>query len=204
LAASPAPFQFADLAVSRAKFDREVAAYRELQPTYEERGWFLLEAEFPTVFVVMTTPKTQPPAVVTGVLFDYSNYDAIPPSVRLVNAFTREPFIAKELPTALNRALPPQDIALPGMPGNLQMQAAQPLMQAHSPEEVPFLCVAGVREYHDHPGHSGDAWDLHRASGAGRLVRLLDVIHRYGVEPIKGYGVQLVPQVGFEFGQPPQ
>jgi hypothetical protein len=204
LADSAPALQYADLAVSRAKFQREVEAYRELRESYEQRGWFLLEAEFPTVFVLMVSTKTRPPAVVTGVLLDYTNYDAAPPSVRLVNPFTREPFLANALPTSLNRALPAQAIALPGMPGQLQMQGAQPLMQAHSPEEIPFLCIAGVREYHEHPGHSGDSWELHRASGAGRLVRLLDVIHRYGVEPIQGYGVQLLPQVGFEFGPPPQ
>jgi hypothetical protein len=90
------------------------------------------------------------------------------------------------------------------MPGNLQIQGAQPLMQAHDGEEVPFLCLAGVREYHDHPGHSGDSWELHRASGAGRLVRLLEVIHRYGVDPIRGYAVNLVPQVSLDQGQPPE
>jgi len=75
------------------------------------------------------------------------------------------------------------------------MVAQQPLMQWYGPDDTPFLCVAGVREYHDHPGHSGDAWELHRKSGAGRLVRLLDAITRYGVQPISDYQVTLVPQV---------
>jgi hypothetical protein len=76
-------------------------------------------------------------------------------------------------------------------------------MQAQSADEVPFLCIAGVREYHEHPGHSGDSWELHRSTGAGRLVRLLEVIHKYGVDPLRGYSVNLVPQVGFEYSQPP-
>ena len=53
-------------------------------------------------------------------------------------------------------------------------------MQANSPEDVPFLCIAGVKEYHDHPGHSGDPWEMHRSSGGGRLIRLLEVISKYG------------------------
>jgi hypothetical protein len=139
------------------------------------------------------------------VLFDYTNYDAEPPSVKLVNPFTREPYFAKDLPTTLNRSVPAQTIEFPGVAGaNLQMQAVQPLMQAQTPDEVPFLCIAGVREYHEHPGHSGDAWELHRKSGAGRLVRLLEVIHKYGVEPLRGFSVNLVPQVGFEYAQPPE
>ena len=86
----------------------------------------------------------------------------------------------------------------------MQIAAAQPYLQAHSPDDIPFLCIAGVREYHEHPAHSGDAWELHRADGAGRLVRLLEIIHRYGVVPIAGYGVQLVPQVGLNYGPPPE
>jgi len=201
---SSAAVQYAEPAVSSAKFDQEIADYHSLRREYEQRGWFLIEAEFPEVFVVVAAPNLQPPAIVTGVLFDYTNYDAQPPSVRLVNPFTRQPFLARELPTTLNRALPVQQVDLPGVAGQVQMTAAQPLMQSHGPDELPFLCIAGVREYHEHPGHSGDLWELHRAGGAGKLVRLLEVIHRYGVEPIRGYGVNLVPQIGFDHGEPPQ
>jgi Predicted metal binding domain/Protein of Unknown function (DUF2604) len=197
--------QFVDPAVSLAKFDQEVADFRTLEEEYRARGWFLLEAEFPQVVVLLGTPALRPPALVCGVRFDYTNYDAQPPSVALVDPFTGEPYIAERLPTALNRALPAQAVQLPGLPqGNLEMRGAQPLMQAASPADIPFLCIAGVREYHEHPGHSGDTWELHRASGAGRLVRLLEIIHRYGVEPIRGYGVNLVPQVGFDYGEPPE
>jgi hypothetical protein len=197
--------QSTDPVVSRAKFDREIAEYRAVSDEYRKRGWFLAHAEFPKALVVLAAPQVKPPAVVTGVAFDYTNYDAAPPSVMLVNAFTGVPYKASELPTALNRALPNQELSLPGMPEGqkLMVGAAQAYMQALGQDDVPFLCLPGVREYHEHPAHTGDAWDLHRASGAGRLVRLLDVIYRYGVEPINGWGVQLVPQVRFNFGPPP-
>jgi hypothetical protein len=153
----------------------------------------------------MAAPKLRPAPIVCGVLLDYTNYDADPPSVRLADPFSRIPYRAKELPTTLNRAVPAQAMPLPGVPGgNLQVNAVQPLMQAHDPDEVPFLCIAGVREYHQHPGHSGDVWDLHRPSGAGRLVRILEVIQRYGVEPIRDFQVQLTPQVGLQYGEAPQ
>ena len=197
--------QYTDPAVSRRKFDRELAEYRQLSEEYRRRGWFLVEAEFPNVLVVFAAAKLKPPALVLGVKFNYTNYDALPPSVKLVDPFTGEPYKFKELPTTLNRALPAQQIALPGMPADQRMMvgSVQPYMQAHGPDEIPFLCIAGVLEYHSHPAHTGDLWELHRASGAGRLVRLLDIIHRYGVEPITGYGVQLIPQVGLNFGSPP-
>ena len=80
----------------------------------------------------------------------------------------------------------------------------QPLMQAY-PDGIPFLCIAGVREYHEHPAHSGDVWELHRPVGAGRLVRILEVIDTYGIRPLKGYNINLTPQIaGFTQGETPE
>lgn len=196
--------QHVEPAVSRAKFEQEVADFRSLAADYRRTGWFLLEACFPQILVAMAACQVRPPAIVCGVLLDYTNYDAEPPSVRLVDPFSGEPYLAKDLPTNLPRAVSGQSLELPGMPGAVQIQGAQPLMQAYGPEEVPFLCIPGVLEYHRHPAHGGDAWELHRSAGAGRLVRLLEVIHTYGVAPLQGYAVSLEPKVAFEFGQPPQ
>lgn len=197
--------QYVDLEISEAKFNREIAEFRTLEGDYAQRGWFLVRADFPNALVLLAAPGVTPPPLICGVAFDFTNYDAEPPSVHLVNPFTGAPYLARELPTSLNRSLPPQRIPVPGAPdGNLEVRGTQPLMQATQPDEVPFLCIAGVREYHDHPGHSGDPWTLHRREGAGRLVRLLEVIHKYGIEPIRGYGVNLVPQVGLDFGEPPE
>jgi hypothetical protein len=195
--------QYVDPQVSRRKFAEELHDYRTLETEYRQRGWFLIEADFPRVQVIMAASQLKPPAIVTGVAFDYTNYDAEPPSVKLVNPFTGQPYLGKELPIRLdrevstNQQLPPQ-IAPIGMP-MVRISQVQPYMQWQSPDDVPFLCVAGVREYHEHPAHSGDPWELHRAAGAGRLVRLLEVISRYGIESIRGYSVQLLPQVsGFQ------
>ena len=197
--------QYVDPAVSRAKFDREITDYRSLEADYRARGWFLVKADWPVVEVVLATKKTRPPAIVTAVQFDYTNYDAEPPSVRLIDPFSGRLLPFKEIPTRLPRATPGQEIPMPGPGGpKLQLRMAQELMQAHSPEDLPFLCMPGVKEYHDHPGHSGDQWELHRPSGEGRLVRLLDVISKYGLEPVTGFNVNLVPQVTFAVSEPPQ
>lgn len=198
--------QFVDPSVSHAKFERELAEYESLAAEYRKRGWFLTEARYPHVLVVLAASQPKPASVVYGVRFDYSNYDAAPPSVQLVNPFTGDAYKFKELPNPLNRALAEQEVQLPGMPADAKMLVGQiqPLMQAHAPDDIPFLCLAGVREYHEHPAHSGDAWELHRVSGAGRLVRLLEIIYKYGVAPITGFNVNLVPQVAFAYGQPPK
>jgi hypothetical protein len=197
--------QYIDPTVSRRKFDREVAEYRAMGEEYRRRGWLLIDADFPRVLVALCAPNLKPSPVVMGVAFDYANYDALPPSVRIVNPFTAEPYKLKDLPNPLLHSLPGQEIAVPGMPPGPRMRIAnvQPYMQAFSPDEIPFLCLPGVREYHAHPAHSGDAWELHRTSGAGRLVRLLDIVHQYGVAPVAGFDVQLVPQVNLSYGATP-
>jgi hypothetical protein len=191
--------QFVDPDVSREKFERELEEYRNLEAEYRRRGWLLLSAAFPQVLVVLAAAQLSPAAIVVGVRFDYSNYDALPPSVRLVNPFTDQPYKASELPTTLKRAVETPGGPIPGLqlPAGAQAKFVthQPLMQAYGPDDIPFLCLAGVREYHAHPGHSGDAWELHRASGAGRLVRLLEVISTYGIQPISDYQVSLETRI---------
>ena len=98
--------------------------------------------------------------------------------------------------------IPGPELPIPGG-GKAQLNQAQDLMQAHSPDELPFLCIPGVKEYHDHPGHSGDPWEVHRSADEGRLVRLLDVISKYGLDPVKGFHVNLAPQVTFAVSEPP-
>ena len=179
-----------DPAVSQAKFERELQQYRELEQDHRRRGWWLLDAEFPEVFVVFATPQLKPPAVVFGVLLDFTNYDLWAPSVRLVDPFSREPYRARELPAVLKRRLPtPSSPELAAL--GLAPIHEQPMMQWHDPDAIPFLCLPGVREYHEHPGHTGDAWLLHRGTGEGTLYFLLNQLNRYGVEPLSGYQLGL-------------
>ena len=197
--------QYVDPAVSRAKFESEITDYLSLEADYRSRGWFLVKADWPTAVVVLASSKTSPPTIVTAVQFDYTNYDVEPPSVRLVDPFSGRLLLNKELPIRLPRMIPGPEMStpVPGLP-KLQLNSAQDLMQAHSPEDLPFLCIAGVKEYHDHPGHSGDSWELHRSAGEGRLVRLLEVISKYGIETVTGFNVNLAPQVTFAVSEPPE
>lgn len=197
-----AQHQMVDPAVSRQKFAAEVDEYRAREAEHRRRGWWLLDAVFPRVFVIFAAAQLRPAPVICGVDVDFTNYDLEPPSVRLVDPFTRKPYRMRELPTTLLRR---QVIAMPPgfPPGAAQMVGAVPLMQAHGPDDVPFICVPGVREYHAHPAHSGDSWLIHRGQGAGKLYSILHTIYQYGVQPIAGYqiGMQVV---GFQQGEPPQ
>jgi hypothetical protein len=190
----------ADPAVSRAKFEREIAEYRAVEAEYRRRGWFLVEAEFPTAFLVLTAAHVQPVPVLFGVEFDFTDYDLLPLSVTLVDPFSREPYRAKELPTVLPRLVgeggaPLRQDALKARVAEAGGQApigvaVGQLMMWHDPEEIPFLCLAGVRAYHEHPAHTGDSWMLHRHRGTGRMAVLLEHLHRFGVQTISGYAVE--------------
>jgi hypothetical protein len=61
------------------------------------------------------------------------------------------------------------------------------LIQSHQPHHLPFLCLPGVREYHEHPAHSNDPWLGYRNSGEGTLGFLIDQLHLYGSNPISSY-----------------
>lgn len=190
-----------DPSVSRTKFDREVENYLRTQPDNLRRGWWLLKAEFPDVLIAFVTGKTQPASVVFGAIINFSDYDLIPPSVRLVNPFTLQPYSFKALPTRLPRRVSapvPEGVA-EGMAVGFQVQD---LMTAHGVDEVPFLCLPGVREYHDHPGHSGDPWLLHRGGAEGTLYFLVEKIAHYGLEPINGFEMRI--NVAFQQTLPPE
>ena len=186
--------QVVDPGVSQAKFDREVAAYRELEVTYRKRGWLLLDAKFPEVLVAFAATKLRPAPIVAAVVMDFTDYDLRPPSVRFVDPFTREKLLASNVPFQMYRrppmpGVPPEAIAAFMQQGGIQLS---PLLQSNRQDDYPFLCLPGVREYHDNPAHTGDSWLLHRGSGEGSLAFILEKIWTYGVMPISGYQVQLL------------
>lgn len=173
-----------DPAVSRAKFERELSGFRLIEQDQRRRGIFVLSASFPTVEVAFAAQHVKPRPVLFGAKIDFTNYDLWPPSVHFVDPFTGEPMKRSQLPPFLRIA--PQE----GQPGAM---APQSLVQAFGDED-PFVCMQGVREYHDNPAHTGDPWLMHRGSGLGTLFYLLDKLHAYGVSTLAGYQFQLVPQ----------
>lgn len=167
-------------AVALKKFNRELDTYRREEARYRARGWWLLEVAYPTMLFAMIATKIHPQVVVFGVALDFTDYDFRPPSVTLVNPITKVPYAANELLTRMPRRIDPtaEQIAQ-------AVAAGQPppdhvyIVQFHT-GGPPFLCLPGVREYHDHPAHNGDLWLLRRGCGEGRLIWLLEQLDRYG------------------------
>jgi hypothetical protein len=186
--------------VSRAKFDREVAAYRSIEPTLIARGWWLMKAEFPIVEVGFVTVNMRPAVLLFAVRIDFTDYDLKPLSVRFIDPFTKKILLGAEMPAPLLKRDPAmtQEQVEAARAGQAEWMA-QPLALA-MPGEPAFLCLPGVLEYHEHPAHSGDPWELHRASGEGRMNNILEKIWRHGTDPV----IQLGMALQFHFREIPQ
>lgn len=190
--------QLVDPAVSRAKFDRELRNLRRRDTSYAQRGWVLLKAEFPIVELAFLSMKARPAMVVATVRFDFTDFDLHPLSVRFIDHRNGKALGREELSFWMNRPAG-------GMPNEaakaLAAQGVQIVVQdliRGYPGRPAFLCLPGVREYHDHVSHSGDSWELHRAVGEGSMLQIAEKIWQYGADAITQIGMQvtMTPQQG--------
>ena len=183
----PSAPQVADPSVSRVKFGREVAAVRAHNDAWRARGVLVLDATFPVVTAAFAAPQLRPPPLLFGVRIDFTDYDHHPPSVTLVDPFSGRPLHAAETPTLLWRHV---QRAAPNGDG-VEYQVTTPPLVVEVPGRLPFVCMQGVREYHEYPSHSGDAWALYRGSNVGSLGYLLEQLASHGTGSISGYQFQI-------------
>lgn len=146
------------LDVSRRKLERELEQWRTCEDLYFRRGWRLrriddLCIELLFLAPVPVDPVTRITVVAPCVQLRFDNYDLMAPSVRFVDPLTGDP-------------------QHPGINAYLtsEGQDRNVLIHPHPSTGLSFLCVPGVREYHEHPQHGGDDWLLHRRRGEGRLA----------------------------------
>jgi hypothetical protein len=178
-----------DPRVETSKFADEVRALENCAAVLRKRGCFLVRAEFPEVDVVFTprwpvrisvvrpggavaTSTVLPLAACRtfGARIDLRGFDATAPSVTF-----RDPRDWTFLP--------------PGTIGGFALNnagEAMPVLHPHPKTGRLFLCVQGIREYHDHPVHDGDDWLLHR--GQYGLVYVVETIWRACVESARVVG----------------
>jgi len=194
----PETVQSVDPAVTRAKFDREVGRFRDQEASYRRRGILMQEVAFPTVTIAFCGFRMKPAPLLGAVRIDFTDYDLMPPSVRFVDPLTHEKLLTKDLTLALLR-LPkvegtPREAVIAMMAQGIPIAQPGNLVQSGGPDEVPFLCLPGVREYHEHPAHTGDSWLLHRASGEGCLAFIVENIWKYGPNTMERYLIQVATE----------
>jgi hypothetical protein len=74
------------------------------------------------------------------------------------------------------------------MPNGEQMNI---IIKGHPNTKEPFMCLQGTLEYHSHPQHNGDSWDLYRYRGEGTSFFILENIWKYCINTIKKFSFQL-------------
>lgn len=174
-----------DPSVTRIKVQRELEQWKA-NSNHQQRGWLLLsyDENVPSVELAFLSRISihggagPLPAIVCAVRLTYENYDLWPPSLTFIDGFTREPTLP---PVRAFQSTPegPRDV----------------LINGHPDTKLPFLCLAGIREYHSHPQHSGDDWLLHRAAHEGSISTICERIWRFMALNIFGLSVsmQLLP-----------
>ena len=154
-----------DPEVTRRKFEGELERWREQEEVYRRRGWLMLAEGDLTVdigFLGRLPVGGQPiPALSACVRIDFTNFDLWPPSVEFIDPFTGE-YAPPPVQALIGTDEGPRDL----------------VVHSHPETGRPFFCVRGIREYHEHPQHSGDSWLLYRQSGEGSLATICDRIWR--------------------------
>jgi len=182
-----------DPAVSRTKFDAEVAQVERQREVLRGWGCFLLRVEYPTVdtvyvprkFMKLTFPVASQGSIIAlpsvahatveipvlaarafGVRVSLDDYDQRAPSVTFHDPWTWQPLRPDQIP--LGQTLDEN--------GRAQLV----VLNEHPDTHKPFLCMRGIREYHEHPQHTGDEWALYR--GDIGLFSVLSLVWRTCVD----------------------
>lgn len=162
-----------DPEVNRRKYDRELTLLQDKRTMLEDRGIFLLgSSRFPTIDLVfvprhpLRIAVPPPPGVPLppGAMavaelptlsarafkahFDLSDYNLQPPSLQFRDCWTDKILPFEQMFRAIEY--------------EAERKAHVVLIDDHPLTHRPFLCLRGIREYHDHPQHTGDEWLLYK------------------------------------------
>lgn len=169
-----------DPAVSAAKFDREVDAWRRHEVEYRKRGWILLRAEpleAEIAFVgLLPLGAAAVPFVAPTIRLRYDNYDLWPPELTFIDFFSGRP------------APPPIGAFLPHPDGGRPILITRPGGRF-------FLCHPGTRGYHTDTEHDGDVWHLYRHQGRGSLAVVAELVYEAMTDTVAGVSIQIQTQL---------
>lgn len=179
-----------DVRVSRIKFEEEVRRVNTQSETLKIRGVVIQHIDFPVVqavfiprsYLKLSLPVQIPPGapLPTGI--------TLPPGVKVPPGATTQLIATHDIPNLAARAfgvrisLDDFDQRAPSVvfcdPFTWQELAYNQLhrgnhlgdngkafnviLDGHPISKKPFLCMRGIREYHEHPQHTGDDWMQYR------------------------------------------
>ena len=119
-------------AVSRQLFEEAVTGIGA--DICAARGWTVVSASYPCIEIVFAAPERVP----VRVRVRCDGWNGQPPTIQWLD----------ESGAPLG--------SIPQGPGG------QLNNSAHPQTGLPFVCMAGVREYHTHPSHIADSWENYR------------------------------------------
>lgn len=178
-----------DPQVNRTKFDRELARLIDQRSVLESRGVFVLTStNFPYIDVLVVPRHALRVAFPIPPGMQMPPGVQLPSPADLPSGATAMMMIASEVPSLAVRAfkgrfdLTDYDLRAPSLefrdpwtddllPYATMLRATEfeeqrkahlVLLDDHPITHKPFLCLRGIREYHEHPQHSGDDWMLYR------------------------------------------
>jgi Predicted metal binding domain len=166
-----------DPEVCRRKYARELTKLHDQRDDLQARGIFVVgEPTYPSIDLLFVPriplkvavatmasgPIVLPPGAVAMTVaelpslaakafrarFDLTDYDLRAPSLMFLDHWTGRPLEYNTMFRALEF--------------EKYRQAHLVLLDDHPTFHRPFLCLRGIREYHEHPQHSGDEWLLYR------------------------------------------
>lgn len=176
-----ASLQVVDPTVSKKKFEQETTQLLEAMNIHRKRGIIVLDCSFPNIKIAFCAIHIKPWPIVFAVNINFTNYDLEALSVKFINPFTFELITQHQLGLPFGRKI---GIAN-GKPD------VQPLALG-LPDGTAFICLPGIREYHNHPDHSNDPWLTHRGKGGeGSLGFIVEKLFQYGISAIKNFHLQV-------------
>ncbi len=174
--------QYMEPEVSLTKFEEEIGNFHQISNAWREKGVFLIHEDYPIVEFMFTTPKLRPSAIAFCVRIDFTNYDIEPPSLKFICPFTKKILARDEVLLRF--------IQVNKQPDHVNPAIQTDLLQSHQ-NKTPFFCIPGIKEYHNHPAHTGDSWLLYRKNGEGSLGFILDQLYNYSIPFIKGHQLSI-------------
>lgn len=175
------PIQIADPEVSKKKFEDQINKFKIVESTYRKRGIICTKISYPEAYFIFAIPKLIPYPIAFAVKINFSNYDVEPPSVVFINPFTEQIVKREQIPIAFIQV------------NQVNLFQPQDLLQGMG-DITPFFCIPGIKEYHDHPAHSGDSWFLYRKRGEGELLFILDQLYNHSIPMSAGFQVNVLAQ----------
>lgn len=186
--------QFVDPEVAKVKFEIQWNLFENREQEYRDQGIVCIKKAFPFLEFAFLSPSLKlsindrkrpqenivfqaaTPWVPMALRFDYTNFDILPPSIRLIDPISR-----KEVFTSiLKMEIYPNQQNLSKLPAPRFKVKPQPILLPDLDGRL-FICLPGIREYHQHLQHDGDSWFLYRNNDNGKLTNLLDKIFLYSV-----------------------